>query len=132
MRRKIYDRSKRWRKLNKKSDRDRARKYVERQKELLTGPDPARSFYKHVRAYSSKEKPPDFDPYTIFPTLEQGDVAEKLAEHFNKISDEFQGVGPGEIPISDSMPLPKLTTEDAKLLLLSIKIPRSMVLGDIF
>ena len=112
--------------------RERARKYVERQKELLTGPDAARSFYKHVRAYSAKEKPPDFDPCSLFPDLGEGEVAEKLAEHFNKISDEFQGIGQDEIPVAMSMPLPKLTTEDVKLRLLSIKKPRSMVPGDIF
>ena len=137
-RRRIYDRegrSKRWKRLKKKSDnlyRTRAGKYLEKQRELLTGPDAARTFYKHVRDYSSREKPPAFDPCDLYPTKTKEEVAKNLAEHFNGISKEFTGIEPGQIPSAPSSPIPVLTTEDVRQKLIKIKKPRSMVPGDIF
>ena len=135
-RRKVYDkhgRCKRWRQLKKKCEaiyRDRAQKYVIRQKELLTGPDAARAFYKHVRAYSSKEKPPDFDPCDLFPNETPAAVAEKLVEHYNKVSQEFNGLNKYDIPVAPSQPLPTLTTIDVRDRLLEAK-KKSMVDGDL-
>ena len=135
-RRKIYDRhgrSRRWRRLKKLCDdlyRARAEKYVKKQKMLLTGPNAAKSFYKHVKAYSSREKPPDFDPCDLFPGDSQGEVAEKLAEHYNKISAEFDGIQPHQIPTARSQPLPVLTTADVKEKLVEAK-KKSMVDGDL-
>ena len=136
-RRRVYDRegrSRKWKRLKKKSDelyRERARNYVEHQKEKLTGPEAARTFYKHVKAFSSKEKPPGFDPCTLFPGESAETVAERLADHFNKISDEFDGVQPGQIPVAPSIPLPTLTTLDVRDRILSFRKPKSMVEGDI-
>ena len=103
-RRRVYDkegRSARWKKLTKKSKkmyRERAENYMKTQKEKLTGPDAARNFYKNVRAYKSREKPPEFDVRSLYPNDSEEVVAEKLATHFNKISKEFR-------PLSLSQPM---------------------------
>ena len=113
--------------MKKKSDelyRERAGKYLERQKELLTGPDAARSFYKHVRDYSARERPPGFDPCDMFPGAPKEEVAEKLADHFNSISKEFAGIEPDQVPSTHSVPIPPLTTEDVRQRLVKIRKPR--------
>ena len=128
-------RSKRWRALNKKSDdmyRSRASNYIQGQKENLTGPDAARNFYKNVRAYKSKEKPPEFNVKDLYPGEKDEAVAEKLAEHFNKISKEFQGINPDQIPRTYSSPIPVLSSARVEAALIKFRKPKSRVAGDIF
>ena len=137
-RRRVYDkegRSRRWKALKKKSSdlyRLRAQKYMDTQRDLLTGPDASRNFFRNVRAYSSKEKPSQFDVSSLFPDLKEGEVAERLAEHFNKISKEFDGLRPDQIPAARSLSLPVLTRDQVERKLVSFKKPKSMVPGDIF
>ena len=137
-RRKVYDkhgRSKRWRALKKLSDklyRERAAKYFQNQKQLLTGPDACRSFYRNVRAYKSREKPPDFDVCSLFPEKEKVEVAEELAEHFNSISKEFDGLTEDQLPTSYSSPLPVISPTEVEERLVAFRKPKSMVPGDIF
>ena len=137
-RRRIYDRegrSKRWKRLKKKSDelyRKRAGKYVQKQFELLTGPDASRAFYKHVKAYKSKERPAAFDPCDLYPGQEPQAVAENLAEHFNRISREFTGIEPDQVPDAPHVDLPVLDCAEVATRLRGIRKPKSMVDGDIF
>ena len=137
-RRRIYNRegrSKRWKSLKKKTDalyRLRASNYFETQKKTLTGPDACRAFYRNVKAYRAREKPPDFDVCSLFPGESKVDVAEKLAEHFNKISKEFDGLTPDQIPTAHSAPLPNITVEEVRDKLVSFRKPKSRVPGDIF
>ena len=98
-RRKIYrreGRSHQWKALMKKSRalvRKRAAKYWENQKKTLLQGDANRAFFKSIRAYKSREKPPNFDVRNLFESrLNDAQVAEKLADHFNGISSEFEGV----------------------------------------
>ena len=119
----------------KRSDdlyRQRAEQFNLRQKELLTAPDADKHFYKHVKAYKCKEKPPDFEVADLFPEDSNKQVAERLADHFNAISKEFRGITPEQIPEADSQPLPALTREAVEARLISFKKPRSMVPGDVF
>ena len=135
-RRKVYDtqgRSAAWKKLKKKSDkliRKRASRYMEKQKEILTAPDAARSFYKNVKAYKSKEKPVEFNVKNLFDNKSDKDVAESLADHFNSISREFDGLT--EIPVGVSCSLPNISRHMVEKRLCSFCKPKSMVKGDIF
>ena len=137
-RRRVYDkegRSARWKRLKKFTAdlyRLRAQNYVKRQKELLTAPDAIRAFHKHVKAYKSREKPPEFDVCDLFPGESTAAVAETLADHFNAISKEFNGIEPNNIPSAPSMPLPPLSRSEVERRLLSFRKPKSMVAGDIF
>ena len=137
-RRKIYDkhgRSRRWKALKKLSDklyRDRAANYFETQKRVLTGPDACRSFYRNVKAYRCREKPADFDPRDLFPDKDEKEVAENIATHFNSVSKEFKGLTPEQVPTSFSSPLPQVSAEQVKKLLLDFRKPKSKVPGDLF
>ena len=113
-----------WRRLKKLCDdisRNRAKKYVLWQKTLFTGPNAAKTFHKHVKAYSSKEKPSAFDPCDLFPGKCQEEVAQELAEHYYKTSAEFDGLEPNQIPEAQSQPLPTITTADVTEKLLEAK-----------
>ena len=137
-RRKIYDRegrSKRWKKLKKRSSalyRERAAKYVQLQKEKLTGPDASRNFFKHVKSFSCREKPKIFEITDLFPDLTNAEVAEKLAEHFTTIGGQQTPLLPADIPTSYSKPRPLLDPLTVMQKLKSMKKPKSTVKGDIF
>ena len=135
-RRKVYikeGRSHRWKAMKKKTAklvRMRAAYYMETQKRTLLASDAARAFYKNVRAYQSKEKPPNFNVTDLFPGEDDLAVAERLADHFNGISSEFDGLS-RDIPEARSLPLPRLFRHEIEKRLRDIKKPKSMVEGDI-
>ena len=137
-RRRIYDkegRSQRWKAL-KKACRDlynkRASVYMEEQKKVLTAPDASRAFFKNVKAYQSREKPPQFDIRDLYPQENDDSIALKLADHFNAISSEFEGLRPGEVPEAERGWLPFLSIVEVAARLRKFRKPKSMVKGDIF
>ena len=137
-RRKIYDRegwSARWKSL-KKQCRDlynkRAASYMEEQKKVLTAPDASRAFFKNVKAYKSKEKPPQFDLHELYPDRSDPEIADELASYFNAISSEFDGLTPDRIPEVPLGHLPFLSHADVAARLTKFRKPKSMVKGDIF
>ena len=103
-RRKVYDRegrSKKWKEMKKASDelcRKRCRAFVDRQRENLTAADASRTFFKNIKSLDSKKKPTIFDVRDLFPGVGDMPVAEKLANHFNSISNEFEGLSPDQVP----------------------------------
>ena len=137
-RRKIYDRegrSKRWRKLKKKSAsiyRERAAKYIQIQKDKLTGPDASKHFFKHVKSYSCKEKPKIFKVGDLFPHLSEKQTAEKLADHFSTVAGPQAPLEQADIPSSYSKPRPVLDPTEFMQKLKGMKNPKSTVKGDIF
>ena len=137
-RRKIYDRegrSRRWRKLKKRSAylyRERAKNYLKIQREKLTGPEASKNFFKHVKAYSSKEKPKVFEVTDLFPTLDETQTAEALAEHFSSIGGPQAPLKPEDVPTSYDKPRPVLDPYTVMQKLKAMKKPKSTVKGDIF
>ena len=137
-RRRVYDkegRSRRWKALKKKSSelyRQRAENYMNTQRDLLTGPDASRNFFRNVRAYSSREKPAQFNVADLFPDMGEPEVAEKIAEHFNQISKEFDGLRADQIPAARSITLPPLDRQQVERKLITFRKPKSMVTGDVF
>ena len=137
-RRRVYDkqgRSRKWKSMKSETDlicRKLCGAYIERQKKILTAPDAARAFYRNVKAFNSKEKTPMFDVRDIFPGQEDQSVAEKLAEHFTAITDEFDGLDPSVVPPPAPNNLTMLNLDDVTKRLTSFKKPKSMVKGDIF
>ena len=135
-RHKVYDRegrSDRWKSLKRKSDklyRKRAGVYMQKQKDILTAPDASRSFYKNVKAYQSKEKPVEFGVRNLYDGKSHQEVAKELADHFNAVSQEFQGLT--ETPPSYSSPLPPIPRNMIEKRLRDFRKPKSMVKGDIF
>ena len=92
----------------------------------MTGSDAAKTFYKHVRAYKCREKPPGFNVTDLYPGESDQAVAEKLAEHLNSISKEFSGIIEDEIPKAESRPLPVLTREEVEERLITFKKEKLM------
>ena len=137
-RRRIYDRegrSPRWKQLKKQCKElynRRAAVYMEEQKKTLTAPDASRAFFKNVKAYQSREKPSQFDVRELYPDQTDEEVAGKLADHFNSISSEFEGLKPDQIPESDPGYLPFLSVQEVLARLIKFRKPKSKVQGDIF
>ena len=138
-RRKVYHREGRstaWKQLMKKVRKlvkKRASRYWEHQKKNLLSSDAGRTFFKNVKSYNSKEKPPQFDVRTLFPAgLNDQEIAEKLADHFNGISLEFDGLDPDSVPTTYSSPVQILSCSEVAKRLRSFKKPKSMVKHDIF
>ena len=121
-RRKIYDkegRSARYKTIRKRSDklsRDRASAFLKQQRLKMTSHDSARNFYRNVKAFNTREKPPEFDVRDLYPDSSDKEVAESLAAHFNAISSEFNGLSDSDIPSSIDLALPVLEVDQvAKL-----------------
>ena len=137
-RRKIYDRegrSKRWKRLKKKSSslyRERAKNYLKIQKERLTGPEASKNFFRHVKSYSSKEKPKMFEVTDLFPDLDELQTAEALAEHFSTIGGPQAPLKQEDVPTSYDKPPPVLDPYTVMQKLKAMKKPKSTVRGDIF
>ena len=138
-RRRIYHRegrSTKWKELMRKVRklvRKRAAGYWEHQKRNLLSPDASRTFFKNVKAYNCKERPAQFDVRSLFPAGMTDDViAEQLADHFNGISSEFDGLDPASVPNTYSSPVQILTVEQVANRLRRFRKPKSMVKHDIF
>ena len=137
-RRLIYDRegrSNKWKAMKSESDeicRKRCKAFLDRQKQTMTAPDAARAFFRNVRAFDSKEKPKVFDVRDLFLSMQEKPTAEALADQFNAISNEFDGLLQDEIPPPAPNSLVTLSTADVLGRLKSFRKPKSMVLGDIF
>ena len=111
----------------------RAKNYWEHQKRCMLKADANRCFFKNVKAYNSREKPQSFNVRTIFDNnLSDEQVSEKLADHFNGISREFDGLDPDSVPKTYSSPLPVLTPDRVARRLAIFRKPKSMVKHDIF
>ena len=137
-RRRIYareGRSARWKRLKKKVGalyRKRASNYLKIQKEKLTGPDASKHFFKHVKDFSSKEKPKGFEVCDLYPEANEREVAEKLADHFSTVGGAHTPLTDTDIPVSYSNPRPELDPLTVMNKIKTMKKPKSTVKGDIF
>lgn len=69
----------------------------------------------------------------MYPGKQDQDVAEDLADHFNAISSEFDGLDRAGTPLgADDVPLPVLSVAQVAARLRLFKKPRGIVGGDIF
>ena len=107
-------------------------KFNEVQRTNLTGPDSQRSFFKNVKAYSTCDRPREFDVRDLRPGKSDAEIAEELAQYFNRISAEFSGLQPDQIPVTRPRRLPILQTHEVAARIKNIRKPRSMVMGDVF
>ena len=137
-RRRVYHREGRselWKKLMKgvrKLVKKRAGNYWQHQKKSLLKSDAGRTFFKNVKAYNCKERPPQFDVRNMFPGDTDQEISEKLADHFNGISLEFDGLDQAAVPATYSSPVRLLSVAEVEQRLRKFKKPKSMVKHDIF
>ena len=111
----------------------RQKVYHDSQRIALLAEEGQRNFFRNTKNYVSKQRPVPFDVMDIFPGKNKAEVAELLADHFIEISNEFVPLDPSkDIPMTHSIPVPLLTTEEVTERLKKIKKPKSIVKGDIF
>ena len=127
--------SARWQAIRDKLDahlEKRQEFYLERQRDKMTGPDASVQFFKNVKAYSTHEKPRDFDVRDLYPDKNDSEVATLVAEYFNRISAEFQPLEPKDIPATYHRDLPLLSQQEVQEMICKSKKTASRVPGDIF
>ena len=111
----------------------RKRPYFDNQKDHLLAEDANRNFYKHVKNFGRAERPKLFDVRDLMPArLSDKQIAEELAEYFNRISNEFEPLMPGEIPCTRTKELPVLEQYEVAARIRRFRKPKSTVPGDIF
>ena len=106
-----------WRNLKKSIEdelKEREKKYMEMRKQQLTAEDANRSFFRLVKAFNTPEKPQSFDVRALRPWVPDQDVAEELADYFNRIYHEFEPLRESEIP-GDPPPGPEVTESPRSL-----------------
>jgi hypothetical protein len=108
---------------------ERRKVYVENQRTKLTSPGAAKQFYKTVRNYKTPEKP---EVKSLYPGLEEGEVAEELAEFFNNISKEFDPLDTSEIPRTHDRHIPPLEVFQVAGRIRAFRKPSSRVPIDLF
>ena len=111
---------------------DRKRGYMDSQRNHLLADNASRNFFRHVKCFSTAKKPAQFHVRTILPNKKDEEVAEILAEFFNKVSREFEALQPHEIPMTNGADLPKLEPFEVAARIKKFRKPKSMVPGDVF
>ena len=132
---KSESRSTRWRRARYDVERYLEKRrliFLEGQRKKFTGPEACRNFFRNVKSFNCPEKPKVFDIRDLEPGKSEPEVAEGVAEFFNKISHEFKPLQPQHIPSTYDRPLPYLSIEIVAKRLRECKKPKSMVHGDIF
>ena len=85
------------------------------------------SFYKIVHQLKDFERPPQWDIRELFPDESDETIADKVAEYFNKISQEYEPLRPDEHHYDGW----KLEYHEVASMLKNSKKPKSQVEGDI-
>ena len=81
---------------------------MELKKQQLTEKDTNRSFFCLVNAFNTPEKPQSFDIRSLRPGSSDPEIAEELAEYFNRISTEFDPLMADQVPTGFNRDLPVL------------------------
>ena len=132
---KAEGKSGRWTRLHEKLEEYLAKRrgeFLEKQRSKFIGPEASTLFYKNVKSFKNAEKPKDFDVRDLRPGKADKEVANEVAEFFNRISREFSPLEPWQIPMTYHRDLPLLTREEVEKMLRSAKKTKSMVKGDIY
>ena len=104
-----------WKEAKAKTDAKilaRKKEYLWTQKDHILAEDANRNFYKHVKNFNTIEKPREFDVRSLMPGKSDREVAETLAEYFNKISQEFDPLQPHQIPSTWHEPITPLMNHE--------------------
>lgn len=112
--------------------KDRKAKFMVKKKEQLTDKDVNRSFFRLVKSFSTPEKPQTFDVRNLRPGASDAEVAEELADFFNRVSSEFDPLTPDQIPTTYPRSLPRLELHEVASRIKRFRKSKSMVEGDVF
>ena len=131
--RRCGERTREWKNLNRhitKLIKKRKRSYYDFHGLSMTDPKQSRKFFKNVRAFKDRERPEIWDVRSMWPDKEDHEIANILADYFNKISSEFSPLE--ECPDTFDRDLPLLEPFQISGRLKSFKKPKSRIGGDLF
>ena len=124
-----------WRWMKKSIDEQisgRKKGYMEEKKKQLTADDANRSFFRLVKSFNTPEKAQTFDVRSLRPGATDSQIAEELANYFNRISAEFEPLVESEVPLAHSRQIEKLSPHEVSTRIKHFRKPKSMVTGDVF
>ena len=104
-----------WKEEKRRIDKlivERKRGYMDTQRAHILQDDASRNFFKHAKNFSRFEKPKEFDVRSLLPDKSDAEVADVLADFFNKVSREFEALEPHQIPITKDRKLPVLNVSE--------------------
>ena len=125
-------RSARWKKKKEKCERliEQAKKaYFERIKKRVKEAGNTRCYFQAVNMLQATDAATRWAIQSMFPGLSDKQIAEKAAEFFNSISQEYRGVEKPVPNLEQDTKCPEMYEISARLKIM--KKPRSMVEGDI-
>ena len=128
----VDKRRKKWKKLKAYTAaliKERKKEYLENIKKSVREAGNTRAYYQAIKRLDKKEDGTTrWSIEEMFPNKSQEEIAEMGAEYFNKISQEFEPLGPAPPP---PFPPRLLTVHEVSQGLKKIKKPKSQVRGDI-
>lgn len=124
-----------WKFLKNQTDtmiKERKKKYMDMKKRQLTEINTNRSFFRLVKAFNTPEKPQTFDVRSLRPGATDSQVAEELADYFNRISGKFDPLTAGQVPMGPPRTNETLSPHQVSSRIKHFRKPKSMVPGDVF
>ena len=125
-----------WREAKERTDRailERKKGYMKTQREHILDEDAARNFDRNVKTFNTVERPKEFDVCSLFPDIKDDKIiTEELEGYFNKISQESEPLGEGDVPRARSEEIEPLRVHEVAKRIKKFRKPKSMVKGDIF
>lgn len=116
---------------SKEKNQERKNNYNKQKKEKIQqGQD--NNFHQCVKAFNNNDKSKDWSPRELYPDLNESQAAEKLAQYFNNISNEYELLDFNEIPVTYDVTIPSLTCELVGKEIVEGKKTKSIVKGDIY
>ena len=121
-----------WKKITDDLIKKRKMIYMDMKKQQLVAPDANRSFFRLVKFFKTPEKSQTFDIRSLRPGQSDQEVADELADYFNRISAEFDPLTQDQVPRTRDRELDPLAPHEVAARLKRFRKPKSMVTGDIF
>ena len=132
---KAEDRTREWhdqKRLTRRLVKEAKKNYYEKTVAKLTEDGCHTLPYKAIKMLKTPDKPQRWDPRDMRPGLEDTEIVEEMAAHFNDISKEFMPLCDTDIPKTNKQrPVKYLEPYEVALKLKYCKKPKSTVKGDI-
>ena len=106
--------------------------YLDRTVEMLTSKGGNRTPYTAIKNLRSHDKPKLWDVRSLQPEMSDKELAEDMAEFFNKISDEFRPLHTSDIPESYASTMPRIEEYEVSARLKNTRKPKTITKGDLF
>ena len=125
-------RSRRWKELKKESDAillEEKEKFLEKIEVETSASGSSRNFFKAVNRLKHREAPKPWTVRDMFPGEDCRNISEKVAEHFNKISQEYTPIP--KPPTLSASTFKTIEPYQISARLKTMKKPKSRLRGDI-